>query len=127
MPSFAVRDLAIPSRRYSKAVPASLLLTLAIALEVAATLALRASGGFTRVGASIAVVAGYATAFFLLGLVLRSIPVSVAYAVWSAVGTGTIALIGMTLLDEPAGAIRIVSLVVIMVGVVGLNLAGGAH
>jgi small multidrug resistance pump len=108
-------------------VPASLLLTLAIALEVAATLALRASDGFTRVGLSIAVVAGYATAFFLLGLVLRSIPVSVAYAVWSAVGTGTIALIGMTLLDEPAGAIRIVSLVVIMVGVVGLNLAGGAH
>jgi small multidrug resistance pump len=107
--------------------PAGLLLTLAIAAEVAATLALRASGGFTRPGASIAVVAGYATAFFLLGLVLRSIPVSVAYAVWSAVGTGTIALIGMTLLEEPAGAIRIASLVLIMVGVVGLNLAGSAH
>lgn len=107
--------------------PAPVLLTLAIAVEVAATLALRASDGFTRIGPSIAVVAGYATAFFLLGPVLRTIPVSVAYAVWSAVGTGTIALIGMALLDEPAGAIRIVSLVLIMVGVVGLNLAGSAH
>jgi small multidrug resistance pump len=107
--------------------PAGLLLTLAIAVEVAATLALRASDGFTRLVPSIVVVAGYGTAFFLLGLVLRSIPVSVTYAVWSAVGTGTIALIGMTLLDEPAGAIRIASLALIMVGVVGLNLAGSAH
>jgi small multidrug resistance pump len=108
-------------------VPASLLLTLAIVLEVAATLALRASGGFTKLAPSIVVVAGYGTAFFLLGLVLRSIPVSVAYAVWSAVGTGSIALIGMTLLGEPGGAIRIVSLALIMVGVVGLNLAGSTH
>ena len=106
---------------------AAFLLALAIAVEVAATLALRASDGFTRLAPSIAVVAGYATAFFLLGLVLRSIPVSVAYAVWSGVGTGTIALIGMTLLDEPAGAIRIASLVLIVVGVVGLNLAGSSH
>ncbi len=107
--------------------PAGLLLALAIAVEVAATLALRASDGFTRVGPSVAVVAGYATAFFLLGLVLRSIPVSVAYAVWSAVGTAVVALIGMTLLDEPAGAIRVASLVLIVVGVVALNLAGSAH
>jgi len=61
---------------------ASLLLTLAIALEVAATLALRVSDGFTKLAPSIVVVVGYGTAFFLLGLVLRSIPVSVAYAVW---------------------------------------------
>jgi len=106
---------------------ASLLLTLAIALEVAATLALRVSDGFTKLAPSIVVVAGYGTAFFLLGLVLRSIPVSVAYAVWSAVGTGSIALVGMTLLGEPGGAIRIVSLALIMVGVVGLSLAGSAH
>jgi small multidrug resistance pump len=107
--------------------PAAVLLAFAIAVEVAATLALRASDGFSRIGPTIAVVVGYGMAFFLLGLVLRSIPVSVAYAVWSAVGTGTIALIGMTLLDEPAGAIRIASLVLIMVGVAGLNLAGSAH
>jgi small multidrug resistance pump len=107
--------------------PAALLLALAIVVEVAATLALRSADGFTRLLPSVGVVAGYATAFFLLGLVLRSIPVSVAYAVWSAVGTGTIALIGMTVLDEPAGAIRIVSLVLIVVGVVGLNLAGGTN
>jgi small multidrug resistance pump len=107
--------------------PAALLLALAIMVEVAATLALRAADGFTRLLPSVGVVAGYATAFFLLGLVLRSIPVSIAYAVWSAVGTGTIALIGMTVLDEPAGAIRIISLVLILVGVMGLNLAGGTN
>jgi|ERR687895_1638689 multidrug transporter EmrE-like cation transporter len=107
--------------------PAGVLLTLAIAVEVAATLALRASDGFARIGPTIAVVAGYGTAFFLLGLVLRTMPVSVAYAVWSAVGTGTIALIGMTLLDEPAGVLRVACLVLIIVGVVGLNLAGSTN
>jgi small multidrug resistance pump len=107
--------------------PAGILLGLAIVVEVAATLALRASDGFTRLVPSLVVVSGYATAFFLLSLVLRSIPVSVAYAVWSAVGTGTIGLIGMTLLDEPAGALKITSLVLIVVGVVGLNLAGGTR
>jgi small multidrug resistance pump len=107
--------------------PAGVLLAFAIAVEVAATLALRAADGFTRLLPSLGVITGYATAFFLLGLVLRSMPVSVAYAVWSAVGTGIIALIGMTLLDEPAGAVRIASLALIVVGVVGLNLAGGTR
>ena len=106
---------------------AYLLLALAIAVEVAATVALRSSDGFTRLVPSLIVVSGYAVAFYLLALVLRSMPVSVTYAVWSAVGTAAIAVIGMTALGEPATALKIASLVVIVAGVVGLNAAGGAR
>jgi small multidrug resistance pump len=106
--------------------PPVLLLALAIAVEVAATVALRSSDGFSRPVPSVMVVLGYALAFYLLALVLRSIPVSVAYAVWSGIGTAAVAVIGMTVLGEPAGALKLASLVAIVVGVVGLNLAGTA-
>ena len=106
--------------------PPFVLLALAIASEIVATLALRASAGFTRIVPSVVVVVGYATAFWLLALVLKSIPVSVAYAVWSAVGTALIAVIGMVVFGEPSGPVRLASLALIIVGVVGLNLGGGA-
>ena len=106
--------------------PPFALLALAIASEIVATLALRASAGFTRIVPSVVVVVGYATAFWLLALVLKSIPVSVAYAVWSAVGTALIAAIGMVVFGEPSGPVRLASLALIIVGVVGLNLGGGA-
>ena len=107
--------------------PAGLLLALAIAAEVTATLALRASDGFSRLGPSVVVVVGYGVAFFLLALVLRSIPVSVTYAVWSGVGTGAVAVIGMTVLGEPASVLRVLSLVLIIAGVIGLNVEGDGH
>ena len=104
--------------------PAAVLLALAIAIEVAATVALRSSDGLTRLVPSAITIAGYIIAFWLLALVLRSIPVSVAYAVWAGVGTAAVAIIGMTLLDEPAGLVKIASIALIIVGVVGLNLSG---
>jgi small multidrug resistance pump len=105
--------------------PAGLLLALAIACEVAATVALRSTHGYSRPLPLLVVILGYGAAFFLLGLVLRSIPVSVAYAVWSAVGTAAIAVIGMAILGEPVTALKVASLALIIAGVVGLNLAGG--
>jgi len=105
--------------------PAGLLLALAIASEVVATVALRSTHGYSRPLPLLVVVLGYGAAFFLLGLVLRSIPVSVAYAVWSAVGTAAIAVIGMAILGEPVTALKVASLALIIAGVVGLNLAGG--
>ena len=69
-------------------------LGVAIVSEVAATSALKASEGFTRLWPSLLVVAGYAAAFYFLSLTLKSIPVAVAYAVWSGVGIALIALIG---------------------------------
>ncbi len=104
--------------------PAAVLLALAIAVEVAATVALRSSDGLTRFVPSAITIVGYIIAFWLLALVLRTIPVSVAYAVWAGVGTAAVAIIGMTLLDEPAGLLKIASIALIIVGVVGLNLSG---
>lgn len=107
--------------------PAGVLLGIAILAEVVGTLALRASNGFTRLLPTSIVVVGYGIAFLLLSLVLRTIPVSVTYAIWSAAGTAAIALVGMTFLDEPAGAVKILSLALIVVGVLGLNLTGSGH
>ncbi|MEA2284376.1 MAG: small multidrug resistance pump [Solirubrobacteraceae bacterium] len=106
--------------------PPWLMLVLAIVAEVAATIALRESDGFTRLWPSVIAIVGYGVAFYLVALVLRTIPVSVTYAIWSAVGTAIVAIIGMVALGEPAGALKVASLVLIVVGVIGLNVAG-AH
>ncbi|GHJ57604.1 multidrug SMR transporter [Nocardioides sp. OK12] len=104
----------------------ALLLTLAIVVEVAATASLPRTDGFTRPGWTAVVVAGYAVALWLLSLVVRTMPVSVAYAVWAGLGTALVAVVGVVLLGEPLGWVRAVSLGLVVVGVVGLNLSG-AH
>ncbi|MEA2322493.1 MAG: small multidrug resistance pump [bacterium] len=104
--------------------PPAALLVLAILVEVAGTIALRYTDGFTKLTPSLLAVVSYATAFYLVALVLRTMPVSVTYAVWSAVGTAAVAVIGMTMLDEPATVLKIASLVLIVIGVVGLNVEG---
>lgn len=104
--------------------PVALLLSLAIVTEVAGTVALRYSEGFTRLLPSAAVVLGYGASFWLLALVLRELSVGTTYAVWSAAGTALIAVFGMFALGEPATALKLASLALIIIGVVGLNLAG---
>ncbi len=105
--------------------PAGLLLALAIVAEVAGTLALRASDGFSRPLPSVVVVLGYGLAFWLLALVLRELPVGFVYAVWAGAGTALVAGIGIVAFGEPATALRLASLALVILGVVGLNLAGG--
>jgi multidrug transporter EmrE-like cation transporter len=104
--------------------PVAVLLTFAIVTEVTATVALRYSDGFTRVLPSAVVVAGYGISFWLLALVLRELSIGTTYAVWSAVGTALIATFGMFAFGEPATALKLASLGLIILGVVGLNLAG---
>ena len=106
--------------------PAGVLLAIAIACEVAATLSLRYSHGFSRPLPSVVVVVGYAMSFWLLSLILRDIAVGTTYAIWAGAGTAAIALIGMAVLGEPATALRIGSILLIILGVIGLN-ASGAH
>ena len=103
----------------------ALLLGFAISSEVIATLALKASDGFSRPLPAAIVVVGYAISFWLLALVLKHLSVGTTYAVWSAVGTAAIALIGVVAYGETANALKLASLGLIVLGVVGLNAAGG--
>jgi multidrug transporter EmrE-like cation transporter len=104
--------------------PVAVLLSFAIVSEVAATVALRYSEGFTRPGPIAIVVVGYGISFWLLALVLREMSIGATYAVWSAVGTALIAVVGVLAFGEPATALKVASLGLIILGVVGLNLAG---
>ena len=102
------------------------MLTFAIAAEVIATVALKASDGFSRPVPSAIVVAGYLLSFWLLALVLKQFSVGTTYAIWSAVGTAAVALIGVFAYGETANALKLASLGLILLGVIGLN-AAGAH
>ena len=104
-----------------------LYLVLAILLEVSGTTCMKLSEGFTRVVPSILLFVFYILSFGMLTLALKKIEVSVAYAVWSGVGTALIATIGVLWFKEPATAMKLISLGLIIAGVVGLNLGGGAH
>ena len=99
-------------------------LGLAIASEVIATLALKASDGFSRPLPAAIVVVGYGISFWLLALVLRQLSLGTTYAVWSAAGTALIAVVGVFAFGEPATALKLASLGLIIIGVVGLNMAG---
>jgi multidrug transporter EmrE-like cation transporter len=104
--------------------PVVLLLSFAIVTEVAATVALRYSDGFTKLAPSAIVVIGYGVSFWLLALVLEELSIGTTYAVWSAAGTALIAALGILAFGEPATALKLASLGLIILGVVGLNLAG---
>lgn len=101
---------------------AAVLLVVAIAAEVTATALLPKAGGFTQPLWSAVVVLGYAVSIWLLAVVVRSIPVSVAYAVWAGLGTAVVAVIGVLFLGESMNALKAASLGFIVLGVVGLNL-----
>lgn len=102
-------------------------LGLAIASEVLATSALKASQGFTRLVPSLVVVAGYLTSFFLLSLALKTLPLGLTYAVWSGIGTAAMALVGVFLWQEPMSAGQWFGLGLIIVGVVLLNALATTH
>ncbi|ATE61226.1 SMR family transporter [Thauera sinica] len=99
-----------------------LFLSVAIVSEVIATSALKASEGFSRLWPSLIVVAGYAVAFFFLSLTLRTIPVGVAYAVWSGAGVVLIALAAWLIYGQALDLPAIVGIVLIVAGVLVLNL-----
>lgn len=104
------------------------LLALAVAAEVIATLSLRASNGFTRLGPSLLVVGGYAFAFLLLSLVLqRGLDVAVVYALWSAAGIVVITLVGALWLGETLAPVQVLGMFLIVVGVLALELGARVH
>ena len=104
--------------------PAALLfLILAIASEVAGTAGLKASEGFARLGPSALALVGYALAFYFLAQSLKYIPLGVAYAVWSGLGTVGSVLLGLLIWKEILGPVHVLGIVLIVAGVVLLNVA----
>ncbi len=97
-------------------------LGVAIVSEVVATSALKAADGFSRLAPSAIVVAGYAIAFYFLSLTLRTIPIGIAYAVWSGVGVALITLIAWLVYGQSLDLAGIVGIALIVAGVVVLNL-----
>ncbi len=98
-------------------------LAVAILLEVAGTTSMRLSEGFTRLTPSVLIFVFYAASFALNTLVIRVLGLSVVYGVWSGVGTVLTALIGVYYFKEPVTAVKLASIGLIVIGVMGLHSA----
>jgi len=98
----------------------------AIAAEVVATAFMKSTEGFTRLWPTVAVLTGYVISFILLAQAVKGVQVSVAYALWSALGTAAIVGIGAAFLGEPITVVKVAGISLIIAGVVTLNV-GGAH
>ena len=101
-------------------------LLLAIGAEVFATSLIKATEGFSRLWPTVACLAGYTVAFALLSQAVKGVPVGMAYAMWSGLGTAAIVAIGAVFLGEPLTTVKVVGVALIIGGVVMVNL-GGAH
>jgi quaternary ammonium compound-resistance protein SugE len=102
------------------------LVVLAGLFETAFAVSLKNSEGFSRIGWTLSFIACAGISFALLSVGLRSLPVGSAYAVWTGIGAAGTALVGMLFLGDPVGTLRVLSIVLIVAGVVGLNLAPSA-
>jgi small multidrug resistance pump len=96
-------------------------LAIAIFAEVIATSALKASEEFTRIVLSVVVV-GYGIAFYCLSIVLKTIPVGIAYAIWSGLGVVLIAIVGLVVFKQTLDLPAVIGLMLILVGVVVINV-----
>ncbi|MFZ2386682.1 MAG: SMR family transporter [Polaromonas sp.] len=101
---------------------AYLALGIAIVAEVIATTALKASESFTRLLPSLLVVAGYATAFFFLTVTLKTIPIGIAYAIWSGLGIVLITVAGFLVYRQVIDLPGLLGMALIIAGVVVLNV-----
>ena len=99
-----------------------LFLGIAIVAEVTATSALKASEGFSRLWPSAVVVLGYGVAFYFLSLTLRTVPVGVAYAIWSGLGVVLVALLSWWLFGQKLDLAALLGMGLIVAGVLVVNL-----
>lgn len=97
-------------------------LVAAIVFEVIGTSALKLSDGFTRPLPSTVTALTYAAAFYFLALVLRSLPVGIAYAIWAGLGIVLITLVGILWFRQPLDLPAVLGLVLIVAGVLVINL-----
>ncbi len=99
------------------------LLIAAICMEVCGTTCMKLSQGFTRLLPSVLIFVFYAASFTLMTFAVKKLDLSLTYAIWSGVGTFLIALIGLFWFKEPLTVIKIVSMILVIAGVIGLNLS----
>jgi small multidrug resistance pump len=102
-------------------------LALAIAFEVAGTTCMKLSAGFTKLVPSVLMWVFYGICFGCMTLALKKVDVSMAYAIWSGVGTALIATVGILYFREPVSILKFVGIVAIIGGVIALNMSGRTH
>lgn len=99
-------------------------LIIAILFEVAGITSMKLSRGFTELGPTVAVVVFYVCSAAAVILAMKKLELSMAYAIWSGVGTALAAAIGVAYFREPMTLLKIGSLALVILGVVGLSFAG---
>jgi quaternary ammonium compound-resistance protein SugE len=92
-------------------------------LEVGWAFGLKSSAGLTRPWPTVLTLAAMAASMWLLAIAVRTLPLGTAYAVWTGIGTVGTALVGIALLGEPAGIVRLACIGLILAGVAGLKAA----
>ena len=100
-----------------------IILSFAIVTEVAGTICMKLSNGFEHTVYSVLVFVFYGVSFYLLTIALKYIDVGIAYAVWAGVGVALISVLGVMFFNESMTTIKVISLLAIVGGVVGLNLS----
>ena len=99
-----------------------LILVIAGLFEVGWAIGLKYTDGFTKLWPTVATVAAMAVSIVLLGLAMKTLPVGTAYAAWTGIGTVGTVILGMVLLGEPTSVVRVICILLIVAGIVGLKV-----
>jgi quaternary ammonium compound-resistance protein SugE len=116
-----------PARDAECFVMAWIYLVLAGLFEIGWAIGLKYSAGFTRLWPSVGTLAAMAVSVVLLALAAKTLPIGTAYAVWTGIGAIGAVVLGIVLFGDPATPLRLACVGLILLGVVGLKLVGGAH
>lgn len=122
-------DSDVPKRPRPAILPTMLYLWLALAIvfEVGWAISMKVSDGLTKLWPAVATLVMYFLSVVFLSLVTKKMDVGTAYAIWAGSGAAIIAVIGIWWFKEPASALKLGSIVVVVLGIVGLNLSSGGH
>lgn len=103
-----------------------LLMSFAIVFEVLGTTCLKLSEGFTKIVPSILIFIFYGISFVLLAYALKKLDLGIAYAVWSGAGTALIAMIGVFFFSDSLSLLKVISLFLVIIGIIGLKVASSS-
>ncbi len=104
-----------------------LYLVLAGLFEIGWAIGLKYTDGFSRLWPSVGTLAAMAVSVLLLALAVKTLPIGTAYAIWTGIGAVGAVILGIVLFHDPATPLRLACVTLILLGIGGLKLAGGAH